>query len=162
MNGIGISVDELTSVPHAGSARLLLENRDDGGANMRWVVKWHNFQLFSGFRNLISIVRGYRNLLAMDNILRNITRIASKHPNLSLKNNILSMSYRRQIDGDQTILCFLSMVFQSSEETEICFGALQALCQIDKLLRENADTGLLEDGPNLSDPDPAIPNTSHK
>jgi len=72
------------------------------------------------------------------------------------------MTYRRPIDGDQTILCFLAMLFHSLEETELCFGALQTLSRIDKLLRENADTALLEDGPKLSDPDPAIPNTSHK
>jgi hypothetical protein len=130
MNGIGISVDDLSSDLYEDSARLLLENRDDGGANMRWVVKWHNGQRFSDFRNLTSIVRGFSNLSAK---------------------NSLRMGYRRQIDGDQTIHSVLSMVFQSSEETEMCFGALQALCQIDKLLRK------MQHGPNLS---PAIPNTS--
>jgi ubiquitin-protein ligase len=133
MTGIGVSVAVRTSPFYAGSARLLLETRDDGGANMRWVVKWHNGQRFSDFRNLTSIVR--------------------KHPT----KNGLWMTYCLPIGRDQTISCD----FQSWEETELCFGTLQTLRQVDKLLRENADTGLLEDGPNLSDPDLAIPNTSH-
>jgi hypothetical protein len=53
------------------------------------------------------------------------------------------------------------MDFQSWE-TELWFGALQTLWQIDKLLRENADTGLPKDGSNPSDPDTIVPNTSHK
>ncbi|KAH8798110.1 prion-inhibition and propagation-domain-containing protein [Hyaloscypha sp. PMI_1271] len=141
MNGIGVSVVELTSGMYEDSARLLLENRDDGGANMRWVVKWHDGQRFSHFRNITRIVRG--------------------PSNPPTKSNILSMIYRRPIGRDQTTPWVSAMRFQSSEETEICFGALHALWQIDKLLRENADTGLPKDGSNSSDSGSIVLNTFH-
>jgi hypothetical protein len=119
MNGIGISVAAMTGVVYQGPARLQLENRDDGGANMRWVIEWNNGQRFSDFRNLTGIVRGDVNLST---------------------NKSLWMTYHRPMGRDRVIPAWLSIVFQSSEETEICFGALQALRQIDKLLRENSDS----------------------
>jgi hypothetical protein len=139
MNGIGIKVVDRTIRGGIASAWLWLENRDDGGANMRWVIKWHDGhdgQRFSDFRN--------------------ITRIVRAHEISWEKITILRMSYRCQAGRDRD----LSIDFRYLRETELCFEALQTLWQLDKLLRENADTGLLEDGPNLSDPDPAIPNFS--
>lgn len=139
MNGISIKVVDRTIRGGIASALLWLENRDDGGANMRWVIKWNgDIQRRSDFRNITRIVRG--------------------HEISGEKITILRMSYRRPAGRDRD----LSINFHSLEETELWFGALQTLWQIDKLLRENSDTGLLKDGPNLSDPDPAIPNTSHK
>jgi hypothetical protein len=141
MTGIGASVVVMTSVPYMESAQLWLENRDDGGVNIRWVVKWHNGQRFSDFRNITRIVRG--------------------HPSSLIKSKNLRISYRRPAGRDQTISCDLRMDFQSWEETELWFGALQTLWQIDKLLRENADTGLPKDGSNPSDPDTIVSNTPH-
>jgi hypothetical protein len=121
MSGIGVSMAEMTNgnVSRVDSARLWLETRYDWGVDMGLVVKWHNGQQFFDFRYFTSVLREYPNTPIKNN-----------------KHNSLSIIYRLTTSRGQTTPRFLSMLFQSSEETELCFGALQALCQIDKLLRE--------------------------
>jgi ubiquitin-protein ligase len=118
MSGMVVSMTEMTNenvFSRDDSARLWLESRDDGRANMRLVVKLLNGQQFFDFLHFESIVRAY--------------------PSLPPKHNRLKMIYYRRRGSIRFIGCELSVDFKSSEEAEHCFGALQALRQIDNLLR---------------------------